>query len=200
MHIENIIIKIKTQFLNSVRNLINEIILYEEKSNNGKRGVFFVKLNKAITGQIDVRRTRQYLFNKTVRELFYDLEINGKFSQRDQSKNKKVIEYLRVKNRTFSNQFLDLKLIYLYNLYINDKKPVLEGVADEGVNLILRRFVTLSEGCKKMLEQRKGIDEKYIEFFKRFARNKFVDYYMLTKGRAKRKEKNVVENLEGKEV
>lgn len=188
--IENLIIKIKTSFIKMIIDFLNKICGYEEKINKSKFDVHIVKLNKKITGQIEMEKTKDYLFNRTFAYLLQNEEMNVKISRLNPNKNLKIVDHLFKEKRKFSTQILNYSLYDLYLMFIEDRKPKLEGMENDSniCEIIEEKFITLSKFCQE-LEKKEG--KEYADLFKEKAKKYFLNYYKKRKGRNKRKKEKI---------
>ena len=168
-HKENIMIKIKTKFFESTYKYLNGI--------TRAQGIDpIVKLNKAITGQIEMKSLKHYLFcGKTVGDLFLTERINDKTLKIDENHNRKVIHQIYKGGSSKAIYFLNTRIYDLYKIFIEKNKAH-----------NFQGFNTLTFYYEKFKEE----DLEYAEIFKSEAEGGFIEYYKKGRGRAHRKAKN----------
>ena len=207
--LDNMIIKIKVKFLESMRNLINEMIVFEGGKSNYLRYLQLKKLGKKFTGNISMKETKDFLFKKTMKEFYKESEISLKFKYAEKNENKEAIEKIEKNVDVFPlcNIVLNLKGEEAYDLFLRakfseeSKRKVIErlGIGEEDIV----KIEEIAGGCLsgfwseiwKMREKKE--DEEYIKLYEDTAENKFIDYY--TKGKTRNREKKEEKDNKGKE-
>lgn len=158
---DNILRRIKVHFFKFLILLCNDFIkkIYKKQKFKFKK----IENNKNIS-DVSIR------FNLALREksLFYILcEIGNKKKSLESTKNYKLIYKLIEDNEVFRD-FFNLKIEYLYNLFILKEKTKEDLVKLYG----LRKALTMEDYIKQQLEN--NIDNnEYVENFRFFALNFF---------------------------
>ena len=195
---KNVTTKIKTTFFRNCKDCLNRLLALDLAAKGLKNQLFvkekdkitkvkFVGMNRKITGQLEVEKTREYLCKeKTLEDLYLTEELNDKSRKSNSDGNRMIVAFIKENELENSLGFLKIKIVDLFILFSNNKSDFLADFQPKFKQLVLENFLTLKDYCEK-----KENNSKYVVKLMGFARDKFLEYYKEAKSRNRKHKKNI---------
>ena len=158
---KNVTTKIKTTFFRNCKDCLNRLLALDLAAKGLKNQLFvkekdkitkvkFVGMNRKITGQLEVEKTREYLCKeKTLEDLYLTEELNDKSRKSNSDGNRMIVAFIKENELENSLGFLKIKIVDLFILFSNNKSDFLADFQPKFKQLVLENFLTLKDYCEK---------------------------------------------------